>query len=202
MRRFDPTQVPRPPIQLDFQKIRCFDGVDLEIGAGVGRFAIHRATAEASRAVIAIEKTTERFAKFATRIKNHPPLPNLFAVHGEAASVITHFIPEASLDSIFILYPNPYPKLKQRNLRWHNRAFMGFLLRRLRSGGTLTMATNIEDYYLEALQMMENVWHLDVTENKKIGSNWAPRTHFEKKYLERDENCWNLVFKKPESWQA
>lgn len=196
MRRFDPVRVPRPPIELDFQKARYFDGIDLEIGSGVGRFAIRRALAEPMRAIIAIEKTIERFNKFANRIRNHGSMPNLFAIHAEAASVITHFIPEQSLDSVFILYPNPYPKLKQRNLRWHNRAFMGFLLSRLKHGGRITIATNIEDYYLEALQMMQNTWHLKVVENKRILDGEPPRTHFEKKYLERDENCWNLIFEK------
>lgn len=197
MRAFDPAKVPRPNIELDFQKARYFEGIDLEIGAGVGRFAIQRAQAKSERAIIAIEKTNERFTKFFTRVKNHPHLSNLMPIHGEAASVITHFIPEESLDSIFILYPNPYPKLKQRNLRWHNRAFMGFLLQRLKSDGILTLATNVEDYYLEALQMMEHTWHLQVQEDRKISPTETPRTHFEKKYLERDENCWNLVFKKP-----
>jgi tRNA G46 methylase TrmB len=197
MRRFDPSLVPRPQISLDFKKACFFDGIDLEIGAGVGRFAIQRAHVEPSRAIIAIEKTVERYTKFATRVNNHRQLPNLFPIHGEAASVITHFIPEQTVDSIFILYPNPYPKLKHRNLRWHNRAFMGFLLQRLKAGGTITLATNIEDYYLEALQMMENIWHLDVIESQKISSSEPPRTHFEKKYLERDEDCWNLVFRKP-----
>lgn len=197
MRRFDPTQVPRPAVALDFTKARHYEAIDLEIGCGVGRFAIARAIKEPTRAIIAIEKTSERYGKFATRYNNHGSPKNLFPVHGEAASVITHYIPEQSLDSIFILYPNPYPKLKQRNLRWHNRAFMGFLLTRLQHGGQITIATNIEDYYLEALQMMENTWHLQVVENRKINDGEPPRTHFEKKYLERDENCWNLVFKKP-----
>lgn len=197
MRRFDPAKVPRPNVELDFQKARFFDAIELEIGCGVGRFAILKAITQPTTAIIAIEKTSERFGKFAGRVKNHGSLPNLFPVHGEAASVITHFVPEQSLDSIFILYPNPYPKLKQRNLRWHNRAFMGFLISRLKHGGQITIATNIEDYYLEALQMMENTWHLKVVENRKIQRSEPPRTHFEKKYLERDENCWNLVFKKP-----
>lgn len=182
---------------MDFKRAAFFRAVDLEIGAGVGRFAIQRAQRYPDRALIAIEKTSERFGKFQRRILNHPGLTNLIAVHSEAASVITHFVPEQSLDSIFILYPNPYPKAKHRNLRWHNRAFMGFLLARLKPRGTVTVATNDEDYYLEALEMFGNAWHLDLVENRRILSTEPPRTHFEKKYLDRGEDCRNLVFKKP-----
>ena len=77
MRAFDPAKVPRPNIELDFQKARYFEGIDLEIGAGVGRFAIQRAQTKAERAIIAIEKTNERFTKFDTRIKNHPHLRSM-----------------------------------------------------------------------------------------------------------------------------
>jgi tRNA (guanine-N7-)-methyltransferase len=197
MRPFNQSMVPIPSTPLDFARARFFRHIDLEIGCGVGKYAIHRAHQFPDRAIIAIEKTTERFGKFERRIQNHEELPNLFAIHSEAASVITHFIPEHSLDEIFLLYPNPYPKVKQRNLRWHNRAFMGFLLGRLKVGGKITLATNIEDYHEEAIEMMRNVWHLDVVEDRLIGANENPRTHFEQKYLLRDELCWNMVFKKP-----
>lgn len=197
MRRFDPAKVPKPTIDFDFIHARVFSNVDLEIGSGVGRFAISRAMQNPDRAVIAIEKTQERFGKFARRLEHHPDLPNLFPIHGEAASVITHYIPPMAIDQIFLMYPNPYPKLKQRNLRWHNRAFMAFLLDRLKPGGTLTLATNIEDYRDEAHHMMESAWHLQILEDRKIDRFETPRTHFERKYLERDEACWNLIFKKP-----
>ena len=196
MRPFNASKVPRPAIDLDFKKVRYFRHTDLEIGCGVGRFAIDRASKNPHRAVIAIEKTQERFSKFARRIENHPALPNLFPVHGEAASVVTHFIPPESLDAIFLLYPNPYPKLKQRNLRWHNRAFMAFLLDRLRASGTFTIATNVEDYRDEAVQMMTSTWDLDILEDRRLTLTETPRTHFEKKYLLRGDDCWNLIFQK------
>lgn len=197
MRPFDPTKVPKPSATIPFDICRAFSAIDLEIGSGVGRFAVQRAKDHRDRAIIAIEKTIERFGKFKRRAANHPGLTNLFPVHGEAASVVTHFIPPESIDQIFLLYPNPYPKLKQRNLRWHNRAFTGFLIDRLKPGGTLTLATNIEDYYDEALEAFSRVWHLDVVEHRKLTRFDEPRTHFEHKYMARDEDCWNLIFKKP-----
>jgi tRNA (guanine-N7-)-methyltransferase len=197
MRRFDPSRVPIPKQFLDFQGPRVFPHVDLEIGSGVGRFAIDRAQKFNGRALIAIEKTIERFGKFKNRVAHHVSMPNLFPVHAEAASFITHCIPPDSLDAIYILYPNPYPKAKHHNLRWHNRAFTGFLLERLHSGGTLTLATNIEDYREEAAARFADTWHLQTMEDKPISPQTQPRTHFERKYLLRGETCWQLVFKKP-----
>lgn len=197
MRKFDPAKVPRPNVSFTFMQARIYDAIDLEIGCGVGRYAIESARLFPLRAYIAVEKTVERFGKFHRRVQNHPPMPNLFAVHAEAASFITHFIPEDSIDHIYLLYPNPYPKLKQRNLRWHNRAFMGFLLNRLRSGGRLTLATNLDDFHEEAVARMTSTWHQNPVEDRVLQASQAPRTHFEKKYLLRGETCWNMVFEKP-----
>lgn len=196
MRRFDSSRVPRPNVEFEFRRAAFFGEIDLEIGAGVGRFAIDRAIKNPERAVIAVEKTHERYTKFAGRVRHHAPMSNLFPIHAEAASFVTHFIPEESIDEIFILYPNPYPKLKQRNLRWHNRAFMAFLLARLKPEGLITLATNMEDYRNETSHMMTQAWHLTALEDRRLALTEKPRTHFEQKYLQRGEDCWNLVFRK------
>lgn len=196
MRSFDPLKVPKPKITFDFEMPRSYRGISLEIGAGVGFHAIQFAQKNPHRALIAIEKTSERFAKLARRIQSHDGIRNLFPIHAEAASFITHFVPPESLEDVFILYPNPYHKNKHRNLRWHNRAFMAFLLDRLIDRGKLTLATNVEDYAEEALEMLGQVWGMKPIEFKQLPDDFSPRSHFERKYLTRGERCWNLVFEK------
>jgi hypothetical protein len=47
---------------------------------------------------------------------------------------------------------------------------------------------------------MENgpaIWGLKILENRILNLNEQPRTHFEKKYLERKEACYNLILEKP-----
>jgi hypothetical protein len=41
---------------------------------------------------------------------------------------------------------------------------------------------------------MEREWGMSLVEEGFVSH--PPRTHFEKKYLERGEACWNLVFEK------
>jgi tRNA G46 methylase TrmB len=67
----------------------------------------------------------------------------------------------------------------------------------LKNGGRITLATNVEDYRLEATEAMEKFWNLTVLEDRKIQSNELPRTHFESKYALRGDDLWNLVFEKP-----
>lgn len=173
------------------------DHVDIEIGAGQGLHAVRYAQANPNRHLIAIERTATRFQQLARRHAAHPRLTNLFPIHADALSIFVHKIPTQSIERIFLLYPNPYPKEKQANLRWHNMPFMMLLKSKLKPGGSLVLATNIEDYAGEAEEKMIADWRFQLRTKQILGRADVPRTHFEKKYLERGESCWNFEFINP-----
>lgn len=75
--------------------------------------------------------------------------------------------------------------------------FMAVLKQRLIPGGELILATNIEHYADEAQEQMTSEWKFILTSRSLVSNQSSPRTHFEKKYLERGERCWNLTFVKP-----
>lgn len=200
MRRFKAQNIPKPRIQMDFPSHAR--SVDLEIGAGQGLHAIRYAAAHPDRYLIAIERTHNRFEQLERRASQHEDLKNLILVHADAIGFITHIVPDRSLEKIFLLYPNPYPKAKQANLRWHNSPFMEMLLSKLKVDGTFTVATNLLWYAAEAEFTFIHEWKLQLIEKSTITTanitlnQFKPRTHFEKKYLERGETCWNLHFRK------
>ncbi len=197
MRSFpsDPIPLPRlvPKLDIALSQPR----LDVEIGAGQGLHAIQYAQKNPDRHLIAIERTHTRFTQMARRHQDHADLKNLFPVHADALSIFVHYIPDQSVEQIFLLYPNPYPKFKQANLRWHNMPFMNFLKTKLKKGGRLVLATNIEEYAGEAEQKMVAAWRFELSAIRVLGRHDRPRTHFEKKYLERGQNCWDLVFVNP-----
>ena len=158
--------------------------------------AIQYATQNPERFLIAVERTHTRFAQLKQRAHHHAQLKNLIPVHADAIGFVTHHLDDQSLEQIFLLYPNPYPKAKHSNLRWHNSPFMSLLLKKLKTGGTLTIATNLEWYACEAQTALVRAWNLQLTEARQVSPDAVARTHFEKKYLARGETCWNLKFRK------
>ena len=46
----------------------------------------------------------------------------------------------------------------------------------------------------EARVVMREHWGLTLVDCRELARDAVPRTHFEKKYLERGERCWNLVW--------
>jgi tRNA (guanine-N7-)-methyltransferase len=197
MRRFSFEHIPKPETEFDMSSLAHAQWLDVEIGAGQGLHAIHHASQNPGRMLLALEKTHGRFERLLRRLQNHPEILNLSAIHTDAVAFISHFIPDGKIDQVFLLYPNPYPKAKQANLRWHNRPFMDLLLRKMRPGAGLTLATNMEWYKNEALVQMTETWKMELQSVAPISPEAAPRTHFEKKYLARGEMCWNLEFRKP-----
>jgi tRNA (guanine-N7-)-methyltransferase len=163
--------------------------LDLEIGCGVGWHPVTYAKENPDRTLIAIEHTREKFQKFQQRADNHA-LANLHPVHADAVRYVTHGLQPNTIDRVFLLYPNPEPQAD--NKRWFRMPFFHELLLKMKSGGTLELATNIAPYAAEA-KVYAVHWGL-----KLISETYPqkPRTHFEKKYLARGETCFDLIFQK------
>lgn len=195
MRKFNPKFIPRPnATTLTWVDITKNSEVDLEIGAGAGLHAIRYSAQNPQRTMVAIERTL-KIEKLKSRLKNHPQINNLYWVRADAVNWCVQNVPAKSLSRIFILYPNPYPKGRQKNLRWAFMPFMGFLLERLKPGGQLELATNDYSYAQDTKAQFESTWNMDVVEFSQLSPQANPRTHFEKKYLSRNETCWNLIVK-------
>ena len=179
----------------DFVKPVISDKTFLEIGAGRGLHAVQFAKANPSSQLMAIERTRVKFEDFAKRAEHHK-LSNLIPIHADAIPWVVHGIPAASLDGVFLLYPNPEPKNAAQ--RWLNMPFFEFLLSRLKPAKKIIVATNIQSYFEEAHQQAEEHWKLEV-DNFKIDPS-SNRTHFEIKYLARGETCYQLELTKPKGY--
>lgn len=169
----------------------------LEIGAGKGKHALSFVQQNPDKHLIAIERTRNKFEAFA-KLAGQQNSGNLTTIHADAIAWIVHAIVPNSIDSIYILYPNP--EQHNPNQQWLNMPFFEFLLSRLHVGGEIILATNIEAYMDNAEQQAREVWCLPNTRSKVASS--SQRTHFEVKYLARQETCWQLNMKKPEGYQT
>ncbi|WP_051012743.1 tRNA (guanine(46)-N(7))-methyltransferase TrmB [Moraxella macacae] len=190
----DKIQPPRDfqPLPADFWQN---NNLGLEIGAGKGKHALQFANQNPDFHLVAIERTKQKFGVMqkAAKLAN---LANLHVVHADAIAWVVHAVPKNSLSKIFILYPNPEPH--NPNQRWLNMPFFEFLLSRLKVGGELILATNIEDYANQSFDAALNIWQLPV--QKTVVPKDSQRTHFEIKYLARGERCWQLAMVKPKKY--
>ena len=169
----------------------------LEIGAGKGKHALSFALQNPDKHLIAIERTRNKFEAF-SKLARSQQLRNLDAIHADAIAWTVHAIKPNSVAKIFILYPNP--EQHNPNQQWLNMPFFEFLLSRLQVDGEVILVTNIEAYMNDAERQATKVWCLPSVRYRVPKD--SQRTHFEVKYLARQEVCWELSIRKPKWYKT
>ena len=193
-RPFKPEKL-RPPRNFMTPLIEMNRPLIIEIGAGRGKHALQYATAHPSNQLIAIERTRDKFDAF-KKLADSAQLTNLLPIHADSIPWIIYAIAPASIDEIYLLYPNPEPH--NPNQQWLNMPFFEFLLSRLKPNGQIILASNIDSYIDNADEKAKQVWCLSI-ERAPVPLD-SQRTHFEIKYLARGETCWQLTMTKPQGY--
>lgn len=188
-----------PKVQAPLPDFGLYPEWALEIGCGVGLHPILYSKANPKTGLIALERTVEKFSKFQRRQESHQ-LKNLWPVHADGLKWLSfhHQKLKGRFETIYLLYPNPYPKNTQRNKRFLGMAEFIFALDSLKDRGKIVMRSNERTYLDEARYLADTVWQLECIEDKKVQLRDEEKgiTHFERKYLERGLSCYEVIWVK------
>ncbi len=116
----------------------------MEIGFGGGEHLIAQAAANRDVAYIGCEPFINGVAKLLARMEELG-LNNMRVHPGDAVDVL-RALPDACVEQIDLLYPDPWPKRRQRKRRFVSEETMADLARVLIPGGRWRFATDIDDY--------------------------------------------------------
>ena len=120
------------------------EAVRLEIGFGGGEHLLHRMRESPQIGFIGCEPFINGMAKFLAVIEREG-LRNIRLWDGDAALMLPR-LPAGSLDAADLLYPDPWPKRRQRKRRFVSERTLALLARALRPGGRFRFASDIDDY--------------------------------------------------------
>ena len=82
----------------------------------------------------------------ATFLRDITPLPHdNIRVHMDDAMLLVHSLTDNCLDKIYVLNPDPWPKTRHHKRRIINQKNLSAFARILKPGGTLIMATDVDD---------------------------------------------------------
>ncbi|PNG26441.1 tRNA (guanine(46)-N(7))-methyltransferase TrmB [Methylocella silvestris] len=115
----------------------------LEIGFGGGEHLAACAAQDPGAGFIGCEPFRNGVAKAAALI-DEGRLQNVRIYEGDARAVIAA-LPPGALDGVYLLYPDPWPKRRQRKRRFLADAMLISLARVMRPGAQLRFATDIDD---------------------------------------------------------
>ena len=157
-------------------------GVWLEIGFGGGEHLAEQAARHPEVLMIGCEPFLNGVAS-ALRHIDEGGLKNV-RLHADDARDVIAALPDASLDRVMILFPDPWHKARHNKRRLLSEAVAAEIARLLKPGGTLRFVTDWKDYADWALERLERTPGLD-----RIGdiADWhaAPEDHVVTRYEEK-----------------
>jgi len=116
----------------------------LEIGFGGGEHLAARAREAPDVGFLGCEPFVNGVAKLLAAIEAEG-LANIRIRMGDARALV-EALPEASLSTIYVLYPDPWPKRRQNKRRLMSVETIAEFARVLKPEGELRFATDIDDY--------------------------------------------------------
>jgi len=167
----------------------------LEIGFGMGDSLAEMAINNPQQDYIGIEVHRAGVGKLINYIENEQ-IPNLRIYCHDAVEILANCIADGSLDLVQIFFPDPWHKKKHHKRRLIQTAFVLDLMKKLKTGGRIHLATDWQNY---AEHMMEVLSGIEGLRNTAGAGQYAintgrPETKFERRGKRLGHGTWDLVF--------
>jgi len=169
----------------------------LEIGFGGGEHLAKQAARQPQTGFIAAEYFVTGVASLLGHLQDARAAAPLRLYLGDARDLLER-LPEAVLDRVFILFPDPWPKRRHHKRRLIQRETLDLLARLLKDGGELRFATDDPGYLSWALQRLtahpDLAWQVaGPADWRRRPEDWPP-TRYEEKALRAGRKAAYLRF--------
>jgi tRNA (guanine-N7-)-methyltransferase len=173
--------------------------LEVEIGAGKGRFLMHRAQSEPDINFVGIDYIW-KYLKIGWQRVQKRGLQNILFFKAEANEFVNYLVPDESVSVFHIYFPDPWHKRRHNKRRLLTPEFFQLLHRRLAPGGLLEIATDNLDYVAAFKSALidagDTLWsHNRETFNERI-MNPEFKTNFELKYEAEGRDLYYLELRK------
>lgn len=170
----------------------------MEIGFGNGLSLAEMALAAPETNFLGVEVHKPGVGSLLVQVKKYD-LKNV-RVCGEDAVELLKQIPENSIDRLQIFFPDPWHKKRHHKRRLIKTAFVEEVVKRLRKGGHLHVATDWENYAEHVMEVL--VVNPDLQNQSEQANGFSPKpdyrpeTKYERRGLNLGHGVWDLVFAK------
>ena len=168
----------------------------LEIGFGRGEHMAAQAATNPHIGIIGAEPFLDGVVGALLEIES-AGLTNIRLHNGDALEVIDR-LPDASLDKVFLLHPDPWPKFRHAKRRFVNPGPLALLGRVLKPGGEFRIGTDHPVYCRWALaQMAQSTdfeWQVETPADwQHRPADW-PQTRYEAKARAQGHEVWYFQY--------
>jgi tRNA (guanine-N7-)-methyltransferase len=167
----------------------------VEIGSGQGHAIVHAASSRPDTDFLAVEVFKAGLARTMLDA-DRAGARNLRLAEANAPEVLQHLLPAASVDELWVFFPDPWHKAKHNKRRLVTLAFAEIARDAIKPGGMLRLATDWEEYALQMREVMDAAPGFA----RAFEGEWAPRfegrvvTAFERKGAAKGRDIRDLSY--------
>ena len=132
---------PCRPLEFDLSR-----PLEIEVGCGKGKFLTARAKARPDCDFLGIERMLDRVRLFDGKCRRGG-ITNANILRLEALYTFHYLLPEHHARTVYVFFPDPWPKKKHHSHRLFGPLFRDALWKRLEIGGKLEFATDHQEYF-------------------------------------------------------
>lgn len=174
------------------------DHLHFEIGFGNGEHLLYIMNEYPSHHFIGAEPYMNGMSAF---VKSLPmPTPSNIRVHADDALMVLNSLKDRSVDFLYILNPDPWPKSRHHKRRIVSEQNLEVYARVLKEGGTMIQTTDVDDLAEWMLTKTVNSpyfnWTAEKPEDWKIAPNGWMSTRYENKGKEAGRSQTYLLYRR------
>ena len=169
----------------------------LDIGSGSGENAIHLSKLYSKAQIITCELFEDGNLNLCNQIILKK-IRNISLFKGNVLEFLDILNQKSIFDEIWILFPDPWPKVRHHKRRLINDNFLKFIYFFIKKNGGLIIASDSQSYNRSIVNMIYRLKHLFFWENQNF-EDWnydlldLPKTKFYKKALKSNRN--SMIFR-------
>lgn len=172
----------------------------LEIGFGGGEHALAQIAAHPDACLIAAEVFENGICSLLSRLvpdgaEATAPLPPNLRLWPDDARTLLRALPDTCLDRVFLLFPDPWPKLRHAKRRFVHPANLALLARVMKPGGIWRVASDDPTYQAWVTDVMAAQTLFETQPPATSRPDTWPATRYEAKALReaRSPLYWTFV---------
>ena len=175
--------------------------VHIEVGSGGGTFLLAQAKAFPDINFLAIE-WANKYYKYAVNRFGIRDYDNVRIMRTDALIFITEHVDDESIECLHLYFPDPWPKARHNKRRFFAHKNIGQILRILKKGGIINIATDHADYFEQMQEVVSAQVDASTVEivpyTKAAGAvdGEVAGTNYERKYIVEGRKINTIAVKK------
>ena len=166
--------------------------LQVDLGCGDGSFLCELAEQFPEKNFLGIERLTKRVEKVRRKAGK---IDNVRVLGTDTLFAVRHLLPENSIETFYLFFPDPWPKRRHHQRRIFTAEFLEAIAAALEQRGMLHVATDQLDYFrqIEGLSRGHSQFEIVPPLRDEIA---LPLTMFERKFREQGVQIYRLTLRK------